>query len=209
MLGFGAEDHSVLLLDGKGVLSQWDLRSRQRMHQWTFPERPVQIALARTKASLVTRNWGGLAGWRTTDGQKLWDNPLEGGNPAGLSHDGKVIAVPSGDGFTKLFDTRAGAETGRLAGSLLGNHSVGFSPDGQRLAIGSDGSEAAKVWDMGLRQELLTFEGQGSGFQRTAFSSDGRFLGSSSMKGPHLWRAPTWEEIANAEREANAASQKP
>jgi WD40 repeat protein len=209
VLGFGAEDHSVLLLDRNGVLSEWDLRSRQRTHQWTFPEHPGHIALARSGDILVSRAGGRVAVRRTADGHELWKSQLEGFNPAASSHDGRVVAVPSGDGFTKLFDARTGAETARLAGSLLGNHSVGFSPDGQRLAIGSDGLEAVKVWDMGLRQELLTLEGQGSGFGRTAFSADGRFLGSLGLKGLHLWRAPSWEEIATAERDANAESQKP
>ncbi|MFN0125073.1 MAG: WD40 repeat domain-containing protein [Verrucomicrobiales bacterium] len=210
VLGFGAEDRSVLLLDTYGVLSEWDLRSRERTRHWTFPENPSQITLARTAGSLVTRNWEGLAVWRTTDGQTLCNIPFKGDDAAGLSPDGLVVAVPSGDGFTKLFDARTGAETARLAGFLLGNHSVGFSADGQRLAISSNGLEAVKVWDMGLPQpqELLTLEGQGSLFHATAFSPDGRFLGSLGSKGLHLWHAPSLEEIATAAREANAESQK-
>ena len=113
-----------------------------------------------------------------------------------------MVAVPSGEGFTVLFDARTGAEVGMFDGSLLGNHSAAFSPDSQRLAIGSDGMEAVTVWDTNLAQELLSLEGQGSGFRRTAFSPDGRLLGSQGEKGLHLWRAPTWEEIAAIEREA-------
>ena len=209
VLGFSEEERSLVTRDGNGVVNVWDLLSRQPKYQWTFPEWPGHIALARTADTLVTRDWRRLAVWRTTDGQELWSNPLEGSNPAGLSQDGLVVAVPTGDGFTKLFDARTGAATATLAGSLLGNHSVGFSPDHQRLAIGSDGMEAVKVWDTRLGQELLTLEGQGSEFAHTQFSPDSRFLGSRGMKGLHLWRAPSWEEIATAQRDADAESQKP
>jgi WD40 repeat protein len=121
------------------------------------------------------------------------------GSPGRISPDGRIVAVPTSDGSTKLFDAQTGAVTATFAGALLGNHSVGFSPDNQRLAIGSDGMEAVQVWDTNLEQALLTLEGQGSQFARTEFSRDGRFLGSRGRKGLHVRRAPSWDEIAAAE----------
>jgi eukaryotic-like serine/threonine-protein kinase len=203
VLGFGEEARSLLTVDSKGVVMDWDLGSGQRRHRWSFPGWPGYIGLDRTADTLVVRHFGRLAVWRTKDGQELWNRPLEGGNAAGISPDGQVVAVPSGDGFTRLFNAVSGVETATLAGSLLGNHSVGFSPDPQRLAIGSDGMEAVQVWETSLGQKLLTLAGQGSGFNQTRFSDDGRFLGSVGMKGLHLWHAPSWAEIRAAGLEEN------
>jgi len=198
-LGFGAEDRTLLTVGANGTVAVWDLRSSQIKHSWRFPKPPGNVTLARTADFLVTRSWGAVALWRTADDQMLWSRTVAGGNRAGISPDGRVVAVPSGDGFTKLFDAHTGAATATLTGALLGNHSVGFSLDNQRLAIGGDGMEAVQVWDTSLGQALLTLEGQGSQFARTGFSRDGRFLGSLSMKGLHIWRAASWEEIAAAE----------
>ena len=78
---------------------------------------------------------------------------------------------------------------------------MAFSPDGKRLATGSQGKEAIKLWDVESHQELLTLEGQGSTFNRMAFSPDDAILGCNTGRGLlHLWRAPTWAEIEAAEK---------
>jgi WD40 repeat protein len=199
--GFSTEDILVLTHDQDRLVSLWDIRSGLRQHQWQIPEPYGDIELARTADVLATQAKGQLMLWRTKDGQRLWTaNAGDEAYGPKFSHDGKVVAVPTGKGFTKLFDARDGAELATLGGFLLGAHSVAFSPDNQRLAIGSNGKEAVKVWDAELRQELLTLEGKGSFFNRTEFSPDGRVLGSTSLKGLHAWSAPSWEEIAAAEK---------
>jgi WD40 repeat protein len=68
------------------------------------------------------------------------------------------------------------------------------------LAIGSDGNEAVKLWDLASLQELLTLEGQGSGFGSVTFSPDGNSLASSNSQGIlHVWTAPSWAEVAAAQ----------
>ena len=87
-----------------------------------------------------------------------------------------------------------------LRGFLLGVHSVAFSPDGQRLAAGSDEAEAVKIWDMETLQELLTLPGRGRRFDRTAFSPDGDTLATMNVDGQfRLWHAPSWDQIERAE----------
>ena len=94
-----------------------------------------------------------------------------------------------------------------LKGFLLGAHSVAFSPDGRRLAAGSNGQEAVKLWDVETRQEVLTLSGEGSLFIGLSFSPDGRYLMAINEAGlahneaglAHIWTAPTWEEIAAEE----------
>jgi WD40 repeat protein len=209
VLGF-VEDNLLLTHDQERVVSLWDIRTGQRKHQWRIPGPFDSIQMARAADVLATRTGDQMTLWRTEDGERLWSAKLqdEAYRPK-FSYDGKVLAIPSGKGFTKLFDTRDGSETATLGGFLLGAHSVVFSPDDQRLAIGSNGKEAVKLWDTELWQEVLTLEGQGSIFIHTAFSPDGQVLGSASGKGLFLWRAPSWEEIAAAEAKEKAEGKQP
>jgi WD40 repeat protein len=119
-----------------------------------------------------------------------------------VSPDGRIAAavkVNSAD-YIQLWDMATLQPTGRLKGFLLGTHSVAFSPDGKRLAAGSNGQEAVKLWDTETWQELLTLSGEGSVFHTLKFSPDGRYLLAINLYGTiHLWSAPTWEEIEAAE----------
>jgi len=112
-----------------------------------------------------------------------------------------LFATSSGEGTVKLWDLATFQEQGLFQGTLLGVHSVVFSPDGRRLATGSGGRESIKLWDLETRQELLTFGGKGSFFADVAFSPDGTLLGASSPPNRllHVWRAPSWGEIEAAE----------
>ena len=49
-----------------------------------------------------------------------------------------------------------------------------------------------KLWDVDSWQEVLTLEGAGSLFRRTAFSPDGNAIGTMSSDGIlHVWQAPS------------------
>jgi WD40 repeat protein len=122
-----------------------------------------------------------------------------------FSPDGKLIATPSTLGFARIWDATTFREVATLSGFMMGVHSAVFSPDGHRLATGSNGIEAAKLWDVESHENLLTLEGRGSMLHLTAFSPDGSILGAKSWAGDlNLWRAPSWAEIEQAERTAAA-----
>ncbi len=130
---------------------------------------------------------------------------LAGPNYEDFSPDGKLFAVVSPLGYGRVLETSTFKEVMRLHGFLMGLHSVAFSPDAGRLAVAGDGKEAIKLWDLESHLDLLTLEGRGSRFTWTAFSPDGNVLGSVNDKNVlHLWRAPSWEQIAAAERQERA-----
>jgi WD40 repeat protein len=80
---------------------------------------------------------------------------------------------------------------------------VAFSPDSHRLAVGSNGSEAVKLFDVSSHQELLTLGAKTTFVRWLAFSPDHRWLAASGRDGQvYLWRAPGFDEIAAREMEA-------
>ena len=85
-----------------------------------------------------------------------------------------------------------------FAGSV---DSLVFSPEGQRLATdGARQDDTVKLWSVDSWLELMTLTGEGSQFHQTAFSPDGNAIGARSFDGfLHVWRAPSWAEIAAAE----------
>ncbi|MBE7502513.1 MAG: protein kinase [Verrucomicrobiales bacterium] len=122
--------------------------------------------------------------------------------------DGARFAGVSQLGNGRVWETETRRELASLEGFLLGVHSVAFSPDGTRLALGSNGREAVKIWETKGFQQLLTLNGEGSLFSNTKFSPDGHHLGSLARRPGfhgvlHLWEAPSWAEIDAVEnREA-------
>jgi eukaryotic-like serine/threonine-protein kinase len=119
-----------------------------------------------------------------------------------ISSDTKQIAAVSKQSYVRLWDL-AHREIATFRGFLQGLHGVTFSANSRRLAIGSNGREAVKLWDLESRQELLTLAGQGYIFKDLRFSPDGNILTARSGQGLlHLWQAPSWEEIATAEKPA-------
>jgi WD40 repeat protein len=119
---------------------------------------------------------------------------------ATFSPDGKLLAIASQQGFVRLWDFPTLQPVATLGSFLIGAHSAAFSQDGTRLVAGGDGDEAIKLWDADSRQELLTLDSHADVFWHPKFSADGCILGSLEQDGLlHLWRAPSWSEIAEAE----------
>src|SRR5205807_2415843 len=81
-------------------------------------------------------------------------------------------------------------------------HSMAYSPDGKRLASGSQDS-TVKVWDGQTGQELVTFKGHAGagdeywpGVNSVAFSPDGKRLASATIGGSmKVWDAQSGQEV--------------
>jgi WD40 repeat protein len=186
------------------LLHEWDLATGLETASWAAPGtlNLDNVGFSPDGHTCVTIGFDGNVAVRNLvhgTSTKSDLNVLEGRGMA-FSHDGKLLAIASELGFSAVCDTSTWKPQARLGGLLLGAHSAAFSPNDDRLAIGSDGKEAVKLWDTASWQEVLTLEGEGSLFVSTAFSPDGNIVGSWNGNGIlHLWRAPSWDEIHAAE----------
>ena len=122
-----------------------------------------------------------------------------------FSPEGRVLTMPTYLGIVRVFDGDTFKELAPLSGFMHGVHSLAFSPEGHRLAAGSTAMEAITLWDIESRERLLTLAVRSGALAPTAFSPDGNVLAGESWNGAiagklHFWRAPSWAEIAAAEK---------
>jgi len=80
-----------------------------------------------------------------------------------------------------------------------------FSQDRLRLAAGSSGAEAVRLFELDHRQPLITLAGRGALFS-PRFSPSGDCLAAANAEGEILiWSAPSWSQIAAQENRAPPA----
>ncbi len=122
-------------------------------------------------------------------------------NDAAFSPDGRLLALASGTGYARVWEAATWRRQATLRGLPRYVASVAFSPDGKRLATGSDGKQAVKLWDTASWEGVIALEAEGSEFSLLAFSPDGNAIGSLNRTGVlHIWRARSWPEIEAAEK---------
>ena len=108
-----------------------------------------------------------------------------------VSPDGSLVTVSNQGGMVEFYDPTTGERTGVLHGHMNSAHQTTFSPDGQRLlTIGS--GQQVKLWDLGTRQELLSWSGPGA---PPIWTSDGSTV-RLGRRGREIMVAPTLAEIA-------------
>jgi WD40 repeat protein len=113
-----------------------------------------------------------------------------------FSRNGHYFARARPMSLVEVEDVETGRTLAQVRGFLQGVHSLAFSPDDRRLAVGSDDRQAVKLWDLQSFQELVTLRGSSSAYSQTRFSPDGNLLGTMNSRGVlHVWRAPSWAEI--------------
>jgi WD40 repeat protein len=110
-----------------------------------------------------------------------------------------LFAAGSWDGSIEVCDLNAKKEVATLTGHKTGVIQLAFSSDGRTLASGSD-DPAVKLWDLETDREILTFKTDVPQYF-VQFSPDDKILATGGRDGVvHFWRAPSWAEIADAEK---------
>ncbi len=125
------------------------------------------------------------------------DLPRIGG--VAFSPSGNQVGISTEQGFVRLWEPGSWREAGTLGGFLHGVAGLSFSPDGQRIAAGSSGEEAIRLFDQERQQPMITLRAEGVGFS-PAFDSSGNVLAAMNSEGKlWVWRAPSWKEIEATE----------
>ena len=83
-----------------------------------------------------------------------------------------------------------------FSGHADGVSAVAWSPDGKRIATGSD--DGVRVWDAVTGEELLSLE-RGRGARSVAWSPDGKRIATGSDNGVWVWDAVTGKELLSLE----------
>jgi serine/threonine protein kinase/WD40 repeat protein len=123
---------------------------------------------------------------------------------ASFSPDGALYAAPSLRGFADIVAVGPWARVATLTGITTAVHSTLFSADGSRLFTGCSGAESVLIWDTATWSRVLTLGAGKSVMSRLVVSPDGSTIAAASASGGiFVWSAPSWAEIAAAEREAH------
>ena len=94
---------------------------------------------------------------------------------------------------------RAWSWLGHCRGILRGVNSVSFSPDGTKVASGSN-DKTVKLWDVTSGECLQTLEGHSSRVKSVSFSPDGTKVASGSYdKTVKLWDVTSGECLQTLE----------
>jgi WD40 repeat protein len=199
-------DQTLVVVTEGSAIRLVDTASWQTRKQW-----PLELAGSWRKRLGVCAEeglfvTGGIRGplhflnLATGQAQTIETTQPWGASDVAFSRDGRLLATSSLEGVIYLWDTSSLKVIDVLRGHLIGVNAVEFSPDGQRLASGSQGDEAVKLWDVPTRQEVATLSGEGLISDGLTFSPDGNLLvGINAQRKALIWRAPSLEEIAAAE----------
>jgi len=174
----------------------WDAAGKSCLMEWPgrksgFPGGFGPVAAAGDRIATLDAFGGPWV--RNFESGSIRSYPPSGLSVSGiaLSENGRLLALSSRNGITRLWRFESARDPMNISGFLLGTLGVAFSPDASRLAVTSSGQEAIKLFSTSTGQELLTLESPGSFLHSAAFSPDGEWLGAAALEGRlHLWQAP-------------------
>jgi WD40 repeat protein len=184
-----SEDRKVTLWDPENNTCFGPLADGDALGAVSSRTQSLLIVRQRPKGSLLIVNEAGQRGPRID-----LSGPLTH-FAAALSADGKQLALAwsnATESVLALFDPASGRERARFpvsgSGEIL---SVAFSPDGARLATGTEGG-GVELWDVAAIRHAARWAGHTAPVGSVTFSPDGRrVLSSSADETFRQWDVPT------------------
>ncbi|OBH98696.1 WD40 repeat domain-containing protein [Mycobacterium sp. E2733] len=160
---------------------------------WPGNVENVSVAVS-PDGTWIASGGDGISRWDPVTGQPV-GAPITGyGGFVALSRDGKRIAA-RGEGKVQVLDVA----TAQPAGAPIRDwevRSVAISPDGTRIATGSD-DKTVRLWDVATGQQIGDpMTGHSSDVKGVAFSPDGTRIASGSQDGVRAWDVATRRQIA-------------
>lgn len=205
-VGFEPRANHLIVYDpGANQFRELDLVAQKEVRSWDMPQesghRVVSTISPDGRALLAVDEEGTAQLWSGEDSHRTeFSLGLKQVTQSAFSPDGSLFCSVSRLGIGGVWESGSMKELFPIQGFLQGAHSAAFSPDGKRLAVGSNGKEAVKLWDMDCHQEVLTLAGEGSLFVSTSFSPSGDAIAASNSQGSlHIWQVPTFEQIEHLE----------
>ena len=104
--------------------------------------------------------WGdaGFIGWNVETGREAFRHSFKLGPPrsAAFSHDGTTLAVGGDNGELRIYDLKAGKESGSLQGHRSGIARVAFTPN-DAILVTCSGDCQVRAWDAKTHKPLSAF----------------------------------------------------
>jgi WD40 repeat protein len=209
-IAFAGDGSRVAATTTEGVF-EWNVRTGRRRVLARARHEFVTLAFAGDDRLLLVGNCG-CEGMRTgirvydertgrlvrmvRSARKGWIDDIA------VSLDGASFALAdldeeSGVGRVSVWDTRRWRRTASIVElPAVEVTTIGFSPDGTRLAVGAaDGT--AGLWSVRGRRQLMSFLGHTSAIGRMAFSPDAREIVTTSTDGTaRVWSLRGMEQVA-------------
>lgn len=198
---FSPDSQLLALPLAANTVALWNPRTRRQVASIPCPEvgeQGVSFAVGAEMLALGGRT--NVLLWDLRTQRRVVQFLIQGDLSIAPSPDARLLATGHTDLKVRLYDCQTGQELSPpLLGHLSGVERVAFSPEGRTLVSAS--RQWVKLWNLATVREVASCQ-QPARVLLTNFSRDGSTLLTSDGDGRfiQIWRAPSWEEIAVAEK---------